>query len=73
MEFLPHLNYIFILIFCQYLLRNFLEYNGHGNFFLFVSPDGVGGIGGGAVPSYLTIVPLSFGIPNAVDGFRKLS
>jgi hypothetical protein len=32
-----------------------------------------GGIGGGADPSYFTIVPLSFGIPKAVEGFKNVS
>ena len=45
-----YINYILFKNICQRLFLNFLAYNAHGNFDFFVSPVGVGGVGG-IVPS----------------------
>lgn len=50
-----YINYILFKNICQRLFLNFFAYNTHGNFF---SVGGSGGSGGGAEPSYFTIVPL---------------
>ena len=50
----------------KFLERNFCAYKIHLNLCFLIL-----GVGGVMLPSYFTIVPRTFGIPKASEGFKK--